>query len=223
MFSNKEFHNDRIKNNISLSINDNNNINNIIQTPQITYDDILNKINIHIQEQITKKIEPNTNNINLLKEQYQNIQSYQNNKNNQNIQSYQNNKNIQSYQNIQNNKNNQNIQSYQNIQNNQNNQNIQSYQNNKNNKSYQNNQKNENYINNKYFSKTTNNEPIILKPKNIEEYRKMIIEQMIINHNRKVYISNIKSKKLIMPIQNINIRPKIKNPIYNYSFNLMGT
>ena len=187
MFSNKEFHNDRIKNNISLSINDNNNINNIIQTPQITYDDILNKINIHIQEQITKKIEPNTNNRNLLKEQYQN---------NQNIQSYQNNKN---------------------------NQNIQSYQNNKNNQSYQNNQKNENYINNKYFSKTTNNEPIILKPKNIEEYRKMIIEQMIINHNRKVYISNLKSKKLIMPIQNINIRPKIKNPIYNYSFNLMGT
>ena len=175
MFSNKEFHNDRIKNNISLSINDNNNINNIIQTPQITYDDILNKINIHIQEQITKKIEPNTNNRNLLKEQYQN------------------------------------------------NQNIQSYQNNKNNQSYQNNQKNENYINNKYFSKTTNNEPIILKPKNIEEYRKMIIEQMIINHNRKVYISNLKSKKLIMPIQNINIRPKIKNPIYNYSFNLMGT
>ena len=50
----------------------------------------------------------------------------------------------------------------------------------------------------------------------------MVIEQMIINHNRKVHISNMKSKKLIMPIQNINIRPKIKNPIYNYSFNLMG-
>ena len=175
MFSYKETHNERsikTKNNISLSIDDNNNINNRIQQsikPQITYDDIFNKINLHIQEQITKKqIETNTN-----------TNTNTNNNNNRNLlkEQFQNNKNIQSYQQSINNKN------------------IQSYQG------------------------SINNEPIILKPKNIEEYRQMVIAQMIINHNRKVHISNIKSKKLIMPIQNINIRPK---QIHNYSFNLMG-
>ena len=179
MFSYKETHNERsikTKNNISLSIDDNNNINNRIQQsikPQITYDDIFNKINLHIQEQITKKqIETNRNT-------NTNTNTNTNNNNNRNLlkEQFQNNKNIQSYQQSINNKN------------------IQSYQG------------------------SINNEPIILKPKNIEEYRQMVIAQMIINHNRKVHISNIKSKKLIMPIQNINIRPK---QIHNYSFNLMG-
>ena len=64
-----------------------------------------------------------------------------------------------------------------------------------------------NYIYNKYFNnhKKTESEPVILRPKTIEEYKEMVRKHIIerqISINR---IRQIKSKKLIMPNSNIHI------------------
>ena len=63
-----------------------------------------------------------------------------------------------------------------------------------------------------------NNSPIILIPRTKEEYHKMVLEQAILNHNRKVHLLNTKSKKLVMPTENINISRNILPK--NYNFNL---
>lgn len=53
--------------------------------------------------------------------------------------------------------------------------------------------------NNNYFTASTplTNPTPVLRPKNIQEYRKMVLQQKILNHNRNVYLRNIKSKKLL--------------------------
>jgi hypothetical protein len=63
-----------------------------------------------------------------------------------------------------------------------------------------------------------NNNPIILIPRTKEEYHKMVLEQAILNHNKKVHLLNTKSKKLVMPTENINISRNILPK--NYNFNL---
>jgi len=68
------------------------------------------------------------------------------------------------------------------------------------------------------YNNNNNNNPIILIPRTKEEYHKMVLEQAILNHNKKVHLLNTKSKKLVMPTENINISRNILPK--NYNFNL---
>ena len=56
------------------------------------------------------------------------------------------------------------------------------------------------YIYNKYFKnksqQSQKTEIQILRPKNIQEYKKMLLQQAIEKHNKRVYLNNVKSKKL---------------------------
>jgi len=76
------------------------------------------------------------------------------------------------------------------------------------------------YIYNKFNSSWSSSEeeptntPVILKPRNIEEYRRMVLEQAINNHNRKVHLMNTKSKKLINVFNNnTTFIPTVSAPI----------
>jgi|AntAceMinimDraft_18_1070375.scaffolds.fasta_scaffold192010_2 hypothetical protein len=77
------------------------------------------------------------------------------------------------------------------------------------------------YIFDKFFKNKPrqSSTPIVLVPKTMEEYKTMVIQLAIENHNKKVHLKNTKSKKLIMPIENINIRPQQK--ALNRTFTLM--
>ena len=59
------------------------------------------------------------------------------------------------------------------------------------------------YIYNKYFKDQLNTEPIVRKPTNLIEYRDMLIQNII----QKKRIQQIKSKKLLMPTNNIHMAP----------------
>jgi hypothetical protein len=56
------------------------------------------------------------------------------------------------------------------------------------------------YIFNKYFNNESNDEPVVRTPQTIQEYRDMLISDIIQKHKNK----QIKSTKLIMPTSNIN-------------------
>ena len=64
------------------------------------------------------------------------------------------------------------------------------------------------YIHNKFFNSKSQIEPEIkiLRPKNIEEYKQMVLLQSIENHNRRVHLNNTKSKKLSFCHDHIQIR-----------------
>lgn len=70
------------------------------------------------------------------------------------------------------------------------------------------------YIHNKYFNSSSSTEPEIkiLRPKNLAEYRKMVILQAIENHNRNIVIKNMKSTKLAFCHDHIQIRSHNNGP-----------
>ena len=73
------------------------------------------------------------------------------------------------------------------------------------------------YIYNKYFKnksqQSQKTEIQILRPKNIQEYKKMLLQQAIEKHNKRVYLNNVKSKKLQF---GIDTNPQIqKNQLNN--------
>ena len=70
------------------------------------------------------------------------------------------------------------------------------------------------YIRNKYFNSFSSAEPEIkiLRPKNLAEYRKMVILQAIENHNRNIVIKNMKSTKLAFCHDHIQIRSHNNGP-----------
>ena len=67
----------------------------------------------------------------------------------------------------------------------------------------QNNVPQNSYIYNKYFKDQLNIEPEIRRPTNLIEYRDMLIQNII----QKKRIQQIKSKKLLMPTNNIHMAP----------------
>jgi len=72
------------------------------------------------------------------------------------------------------------------------------------------------YIYNKYFSEETRDTPNVRVPKNLIEYRNMLIHDIL----QKQKIKQIKSTKLIMPNSNINIAPRSTqnlNKLFSYS------
>ena len=172
------------------SILNNNNNNNL---KPLTYDDILNSLNLKVQN----------GNLEFIQKTQLNNQEKPITQNIQNIQFSNIDKNIQKPQlyNIQNNQNNQNIQNIQNIQNNQNNQNNKLSNIDKN-----------SYIYNKYF-KDYNDKSAVEEPK-----KPMTREEYIQEYNRKVYekkiIDQIKSKKLMFNREN-NVNITVSNPNHN--------
>jgi hypothetical protein len=72
------------------------------------------------------------------------------------------------------------------------------------------------YIYNKYFSNETNDTPHIRVPKNVTEYKNMLINDLL----QKQKIKQIKSTKLIMPNSNINYAPNTSrnlNQLFTFS------
>ena len=75
------------------------------------------------------------------------------------------------------------------------------------------------YIYNKYFnSDLSNQEPTVRVPKNLQEYRDMLIHDII----QKKRIKQIKSTKLFLPTQNIHFAPNTNanmnlNRLFNFS------
>ena len=72
------------------------------------------------------------------------------------------------------------------------------------------------YIYNKYFSNETNDTPHIRVPKNVTEYKNMLISDLL----QKQKIKQIKSTKLIMPNSNINYAPNTSrnlNQLFTFS------
>jgi len=72
------------------------------------------------------------------------------------------------------------------------------------------------YIYNKYFSNETNDTPHIRVPKNVTEYKNMLINDIL----QKQKIKQIKSTKLIMPNSNINYAPNTSrnlNQLFTFS------
>lgn len=57
------------------------------------------------------------------------------------------------------------------------------------------------YIHNKYFKNELQPQNTIARPKTVQEYKKMILE----NYIERLRIKQIKSKKLLMPTSNINM------------------
>jgi hypothetical protein len=77
------------------------------------------------------------------------------------------------------------------------------------------------YIYNKYFNEPVENEgPKILRPRNIEEYKKMVLHQIYLREQNNLRLNQIKSKKLIMPNSNINVangsRPQNLNKLFGF-------
>lgn len=71
------------------------------------------------------------------------------------------------------------------------------------------------FIYNKYFNKNVyNEEPVIRKPKNLQEYEQMLLDDFI----QKQRIKQIKSNKLIMPTTNINFSHTQTTPIKLFNF-----
>lgn len=82
----------------------------------------------------------------------------------------------------------------------------------------QNNVPDNSYIYNKYFSNDSKPEPTIRVPKNLQEYRNMLIHDII----QKKRIKQIKSTKLFLPTQNIHFAPNTNtnmnlNRLFNFS------
>jgi hypothetical protein len=72
------------------------------------------------------------------------------------------------------------------------------------------------YIYNKYFSNEINDTPHIRVPKNVTEYKNMLISDLL----QKQKIKQIKSTKLIMPNSNINYAPNTSrnlNQLFTFS------
>jgi hypothetical protein len=72
------------------------------------------------------------------------------------------------------------------------------------------------YIYNKYFSNETQDTPHIRVPKNVTEYKNMLISDLL----QKQKIKQIKSTKLIMPNSNINYAPNTSrnlNQLFTFS------
>jgi hypothetical protein len=72
------------------------------------------------------------------------------------------------------------------------------------------------YIYNKYFSEEIRDTPNVRVPKNLIEYRNMLIQDIV----QKQRIKQVKSTKLIMPNSNINIAPNSTrniNRLFSYS------
>lgn len=64
-----------------------------------------------------------------------------------------------------------------------------------------------NYIYNKYFKDVNQMQPTVRRPRTLQEYKRMLVEDYIQTQK----IKQIKSTKLIMPTTNIHISPQ-KNP-----------
>lgn len=72
------------------------------------------------------------------------------------------------------------------------------------------------YIYNKYFKDEIKPEHVIRKPKTLQEYKRMVLEDYI----KRQQIKQMKSKKLIMPTSNINISggdPRNLNKLFSFS------
>lgn len=81
---------------------------------------------------------------------------------------------------------------------------------------YQQHSQQNSYIYNKYFSNETNDTPHIRVPKNVTEYKNMLISDLL----QKQKIKQIKSTKLIMPNSNINYAPNTSrnlNQLFTFS------
>ena len=59
------------------------------------------------------------------------------------------------------------------------------------------------YIHNKYFSNENHAEPQVRVPRTLQEYRNMLVHDII----QKQKIKQMKSTKLVMPTSNINFAP----------------
>lgn len=70
-----------------------------------------------------------------------------------------------------------------------------------------------NYIYNKYFKNSTQSEPTVRRPKTLQEYKWMLLQDYIQNQRMK----QIKSTKLVMPTSNIHFSDQ-RNPNKLFKF-----
>ena len=73
------------------------------------------------------------------------------------------------------------------------------------------------YIYNKYFSSSTNEEPDIRVPKDVNEYKRMLMQDII----QKIKIKRMKSTKLVLPNSNMHFSeaqsPANLNRLFDFS------
>jgi hypothetical protein len=72
---------------------------------------------------------------------------------------------------------------------------------------------NNNYIYNKYFKDVNQSQPTIRRPRTLQEYKRMLVEDYI----QKQRVKQIKSTKLILPSSNIHFSQQ-RNPNKLFSF-----
>jgi hypothetical protein len=70
------------------------------------------------------------------------------------------------------------------------------------------------YIYNKYFNNEVNDQPDVRVPRNLQEYKNMLMHDILQKHR----IKQIKSTKLIMPNSNINFAPAYSSMNMNKLF-----
>jgi hypothetical protein len=76
------------------------------------------------------------------------------------------------------------------------------------------------YIYNKYFKEEIKPEVTVIKPKTLAEYRHLLILDLLEKQRQRQRIKQIKSTKLIMPTENINISNSQMgnmNKLFNFS------
>jgi hypothetical protein len=89
----------------------------------------------------------------------------------------------------------------------------QPYQQQKQQQAYQQPQQNS-YIYNKYFNNEVNDQPDVRVPRNLQEYKNMLMHDILQKHR----IKQIKSTKLVMPNSNINFAPSYSSMNMNKLF-----
>ena len=70
------------------------------------------------------------------------------------------------------------------------------------------------YIYNKYFNNEVNDQPDVRVPRNLQEYKNMLIHDILQKHR----IKQVKSTKLVMPNSNINFAPAYSSMNMNKLF-----
>lgn len=90
----------------------------------------------------------------------------------------------------------------------------QSYQQNQTQQAYQQQPQQNSYIYNKYFNNEVNDQPDVRVPRNLQEYKNMLIHDILQKHR----IKQVKSTKLVMPNSNINFAPAYSSMNMNKLF-----
>jgi hypothetical protein len=160
------------------------------QKPKVSYDDILSKMGMFVADGQLHLLDNQPLNVQQqIKQQLQNQkQPYQQQ---QQQQPYQQQQQQQPYQQ----------------------QKQQPYQQQKQQQAYQQPQQNS-YIYNKYFNNEVNDQPDVRVPRNLQEYKNMLMHDILQKHR----IKQIKSTKLVMPNSNINFAPSYSSMNMNKLF-----